>query len=280
MTSDHVLSPAADQVRRHDRDRFSAALFAPPQARERLMVLYAFNLELAKIRENVREAMAGMIRLQWWREVLNGGRAAEAARHPLAAPLLEVMRECAIPADPFDLILAARERDLQSVPFPDAEERGSYTFMTSGLLHEIGVRILGADDDASRSAAQFVGEAWASVGLLRSLPFHLSQGWLTLPEDLLAQAGLSADQVLAGKAPKADVLAIVRELARQAEWKLDQARKHRVPRAALPALLPAILASGHLARLKRLGWDVFDSRVALPRPMPVRLALGAALGRF
>ena len=38
-------------VRRHDPDRFLTALFAPPERRDALLTLYAFNHELARARE-------------------------------------------------------------------------------------------------------------------------------------------------------------------------------------------------------------------------------------
>lgn len=70
MTMQPELSYCADQVRLHDRDRFLAALFAPVARREDLFALYAFNLEVARTREMVREPMMGRIRLQWWRETI------------------------------------------------------------------------------------------------------------------------------------------------------------------------------------------------------------------
>src|ERR1700746_2498526 len=62
------LSAVAALVRRHDRDRFQTALFAPARQRNALFALYAFNYEIARGRETVREPMLGQIRLQWWRE--------------------------------------------------------------------------------------------------------------------------------------------------------------------------------------------------------------------
>src|SRR5688572_31872194 len=64
------LSYCAREVRRADYDRFLTVLFAPPAARERLFALYAFNHEIAKVRETVSEPMLGQIRLQWWREAI------------------------------------------------------------------------------------------------------------------------------------------------------------------------------------------------------------------
>src|SRR6202045_4412867 len=64
------LSPVAALVRRHDRDRFQTVLFAPAARREALFALYAFNYEIARVRESVTEPMLGRLRLEWWREII------------------------------------------------------------------------------------------------------------------------------------------------------------------------------------------------------------------
>ncbi len=65
-------------VREADKDRFLATLFAPAARRPALFALYAFNAEIARVRDIAREPMPGEIRLQWWREVVEGGRSEEA----------------------------------------------------------------------------------------------------------------------------------------------------------------------------------------------------------
>ncbi len=45
-----TASSLAGFVRRYDPDRFLTALFAPPEKREALLALYAFNHELARAR--------------------------------------------------------------------------------------------------------------------------------------------------------------------------------------------------------------------------------------
>jgi 15-cis-phytoene synthase len=51
-------------VRAADRDRFLTTLFAPAEHRPALLSLYAFNLEIVRVREAVHEPLAGEIRLQ------------------------------------------------------------------------------------------------------------------------------------------------------------------------------------------------------------------------
>src|SRR5262249_57436747 len=75
-------------LRAADKDRFLTALFAPAACRDALFALYAFNLEIARVREVVREPVAGGIPLQWGSDVLGGAGPGEGAAHPVAAALL------------------------------------------------------------------------------------------------------------------------------------------------------------------------------------------------
>src|SRR5437588_1275677 len=82
------LSPVAALVRRHDRDRFQTVLFAPAARREALFALYAFNYEIARVRESVMQPMLGQIRLQWWRENIAAAFEGGFIRHhPILEPL-------------------------------------------------------------------------------------------------------------------------------------------------------------------------------------------------
>ena len=78
----------AQLVRQADRDRFIASLFAPADKRDGLYALYAFNAEIARVREVAHQALAGEIRLQWWSDVIAGERTGEARANPIAAALL------------------------------------------------------------------------------------------------------------------------------------------------------------------------------------------------
>src|SRR5271155_5910321 len=78
------LSPVAALVRRHDRDRYQTALFAPAARREALFALYAFNYEIARVREAVTQPMLGRIGLEWWRENIAAAFGGSAVRrHPV-----------------------------------------------------------------------------------------------------------------------------------------------------------------------------------------------------
>jgi len=275
------LSAAARLVRDFDRERFTTVLFAPPERREALMLLYAFNVEVARMRESVREPMAGMIRLQWWRETLAAAAAASPVDyHPIAAPLGELIRRHGLPLDGFERLLTAREQDLDSTGPADLAAAERYAEESSATLTALALRLLGAEGEEVFAAGRHVGIAWALVGQVRALGFHLSMGRLTLPESVLRAAGTHGAAVLAGQAPRPALRLAVQAMGDCARAHLGESRRIRVSRAALPALLPAVLADGHLQLLERVGWDPFDSRVTRPRPQPLRLAWANMRGRF
>ena len=85
-------------VRAADKDRFIAALFAPEESRAALYALYAFNLEIARVREVIHEPLAGEIRLQWWNDVMERGARGEVEAHPVAAALRATIARYDLPA--------------------------------------------------------------------------------------------------------------------------------------------------------------------------------------
>src|SRR6202035_3945628 len=106
----------AELVRTADRDRFLSTLFAPAEHRGALHALYAFNVEIARVREVAREPLPGEIRLQWWTEVLGGERGEEASANPVAAALLMAMTRHGLMAGKLADLIEARRFDLYDQP--------------------------------------------------------------------------------------------------------------------------------------------------------------------
>src|SRR5258708_16536213 len=62
----------AQLVRGHDFARYASALFVPAAQRRALLAIYAFNVEISRVREQVSQPLPGEIRLQWWTDMLAG----------------------------------------------------------------------------------------------------------------------------------------------------------------------------------------------------------------
>ena len=63
-----------------------------------------------------REPLAGEIRLQWWSEVVAGGRGEEAGANPVAAALLMAMERHGLSADALSDLIDAHRFDLYDDP--------------------------------------------------------------------------------------------------------------------------------------------------------------------
>jgi phytoene synthase len=277
-----ALSPCGALVERLDRDRYLSSLFAPPAEREDLFALYAFNQEVAKTAEVVSEPMIGQIRLQWWRESLDGIYEGRPRQHEVVQPLARAVAARALPRDLLETIIDARAFDLDPAPPADFETLRVYAEGSSTTLLRLALRVLGAEDGASRQAAEQLGPAWAYLGLLRALPLHARQKRCYLPADLCAAAGVDLQEVFELRSGPA-LRQVCGVLVSAAAEHLAAARRPaaKVPRAALPALLPARLADLYLKRLRRAGNDPFAAAVQAPAPGRVwRLAWGNWLGRY
>ena len=64
----------AELVRTHDFGRYASSLFVPAGQRRALLALYAFNVEISRVREQVSQPLPGEMRLQWWTDMLAGDR--------------------------------------------------------------------------------------------------------------------------------------------------------------------------------------------------------------
>lgn len=265
-----------EQVRRFDRDRYLAALFARSRPRAELLALYAFNLELAKIRELVREPMMGLIRLQWWRDCIAEIYAGNVRRHQVAQPLAAAVARHGLPRESFDRLIDAREADMDVVPPADLAVLTAYAESTGGTLLELSARIAMDSGRAKApvlSAARDLGAAWALIGLVRAIPFHARAKRVYVPQALMAEAGVAVDDLFELR-PGPGFAAAVRRICGAAERLLGQAEAALPgpPRAAFPVFLMAVLARRHLASLEAAGFDAFDRRFAdqpLATPWPL-----------
>ena len=277
------LSPVAALVRRHDRDRFQTALFAPAARREALFALYAFNYEIARVRESVTEPMLGQIRLQWWREniaIAFGGGSAR--HHPVVEALTGTIRGLGLSREHFDRLIDAREADLSGEPPASLNALEDYAEATSARLVYLALEALDARDPAAQEAAHHIGIAYALAGLLRAMPFRIRAGRCVIPSDLAVRTGVAEEDYRSLRSTPA-LRGATAEIATVAWRHLTAARilRRSVPRPAFPALLPAILAARSLTRLKSADYNPFDRALAGSDPLQSwRLAVAALFGRF
>ncbi len=252
-------------IRTHDRDRFLSTLFAPAGPRRDLGVLYAFNLEVARVREVVREPLPGELRMQWWRDLIEGLGRGEVAGHPVAAALLDLLERTDTPRGALLNLIEARTFDLYDDPMPSLNDLEGYAGETASVLIQLSVGLLRGRQDASLSnACGHAGVAIAMTGLMRALPLQAGRGQCFLPMDILRQHGVSREDVVARRLTPA-LRAVLAALRARAAHHLAAARAalHGVSDDVSPAFLPLTLVAGDLEALARAS-NPFERVVGTP----------------
>lgn len=209
-----ALEYCALQVRTFDPDRYLIAVAAPKKFRAALFVLYAFNLEISKTRETVSEPMLGRIRLQWWREAMEGIYQRTPRNHEVVLALAFVIGNSSLSRQHFEDMIDGREFDLEDREPEDIPELVSYAQQTSGALLQLTAEVLTAD----KAAADRIGVAWALIGLMKAIQFHRSQQRCYLP-------GIPVTQISSDKAVVVftDIVEIAAQYLNQQAPKLDGA---------------------------------------------------------
>lgn len=183
------------RLRLADPDRYFAVLFAPAALRERLALLYLFNHELARAREVASNPMLALIRLQWWREVVQG----QYRRHELATPLSSALDACLLPREDLLALISSRESEADG-QIPDLPAFLAYARGTGGRLARIAGQVMGVNS----VAIEDLGTAYAISGILRAVPFLARQERSLLPVDGTTRETLiaQAKSLLKAKAPR------------------------------------------------------------------------------
>jgi len=252
-------------VREADRDRYLATLFAPGEHRDALLSLFAFNVEIARVRDLAREPIPGEIRLQWWREVLAGEREGEAAAHPVAAALRATLERYRLTSDRLVALIDARAFDLYDEPMATATDLEIHAIRTQSALFAMAAEMLGAGGAAAELLTVDAGVAYTIAGLLHGLARHAARRQLYLPLDMLDRHRVDRERIFAGQADEAlrAALGELRALARR-HLATAQAKLESAPPEILPALLPAALIGPALRRMERPDYQPFEFEPASP----------------
>lgn len=238
-------------------------MLMPADMREDLLVLFAFNHEIAKTREVVSETMLGQIRLKWWLDALqgiyDGGSVPE---NDILRALADVIARRGLSFSYFETLICAREFDLEDVLPGNIEGFVNYCDFTLSPLLCLAMQIMG--DDPQEEPVQAVAVNYAYTGLSRAIPFHARQRRCYLPEDLMAKYGQSVNALYDLK-PAEKLPELVRELGGVYAHRL--APQNKFLKAS------HILSKIYYGQIKGAGFDMFSRRLAIEPPFKaLRLA--------
>ena len=271
-----AAEPGAAIVAQDDPHLYATALFAPEPGRSRLMVLYAFDIELGRAAAASAEPLIARMRLQWWRDIVQAARAGAAPpAHNVAGPFTRLMREQGLPEDMVEAPIVAREAELEG-GF-DAAGFARWADARFGALTALAAHMLTGGDAASVALARRAGPVLGAA-------FALRQAGAAPAADRLLLSGLGpADRAALAKGQAtghAREVAVRVAAAAGDGLALLRAERGRLDRRGVPALLPLVRAGRVLADASRprVGFRDLDR---VERPFDgLRLAWAAATGRW
>jgi phytoene synthase len=248
----------ADLVRTHDFGRYAATLFLPAVQRRALLSLYAFNVEISRVREQVSQPLPGEMRLQWWTDMLQGAGHGGVEGNPVAAELLLTVQQFRLPIEPLLRLIEEHQFDLYNDPMPSMAALEGYVTDTSSALLLLGARTAGLPSEAIEHLARHAGLAQGMAQVIAALPLDAARRQLFLPLQLLEQHGSRIEEVFSGKQTP-NIRAAIDQV-------IGEARNHvatafdllaHVPPQVRPIFLPLALARRDLERMSRVDVDPF-----------------------
>ncbi len=252
----------AQLVRSHDFARYASALFVPAAQRRALLAIYAFNVEISRVREQVSQPLPGEIRLQWWTDMLAGEGHGGVEGNPVAAELKLAIDNWHLPVERLSRLIDEHQFDLYNDPMPTMAALEGYIADTSSALFLLGAGITGDQSGEAEHLARHAGLAQGMAQVIAALPLDASRRQLFVPLQLLQQRGCGIEEVFAGReTPK--LRAALDQLTNEARGHLKTAfgLLARVPREVRPVFLPLALVRRELTRMTRADSNLFTPQV-------------------
>lgn len=244
MTADNATL-SADHVRTHDFDWYAALQFAPADKRSACIAVFAYLAEVARIRSLVSDPMPGEIRLQYWRDTLNGAAHDAVEANPLAASLLQAIEAHSIPIAPLLAVLDARTFDLYDDAQPTIGDLEGYAGEAWSGPISLAASVLSGNNPADfADVAGHGGVALCIARILVDMPRWAGRGQCFLPADLMEKHGLDRSTLVAGKVTPE----LTKCLQALAGTGLDHLEKAADQASSIPASSHALLLPFALAR--------------------------------
>ncbi|CAI3950100.1 Phytoene/squalene synthetase (ERG9) (PDB:3WEK) [Commensalibacter communis] len=247
-----LLSVCAIYVQKYNPDYFYCTIFAPLYHRELIFQLLAFHNEVTRAVSlpsswSVAGPMAGFIRLQWWRELIEG----KDRTHEIAPFIKESISKELLPTNALLEMIEAKEEELDGIK--DWHHWESILMRSAGKVHEVIAQILGVEDSEQLKHIATLGMACEVTKIARYLPKILHSGRCPLPQEIIDEYHLQRTDDGIPTTPEI-IDAIRRILIAKAKEYLQAGQEVRkLGRKKIAAILHVVLAKRDLKRYQH--WD-------------------------
>lgn len=247
------------------RSSFAASFrFLTPQRRQAITAFYAYCREVDDVVDEVREPMVARAKLAWWRTEVDA-LYAQRPTHPVTIALQETLQHFNLPAEQLHEIIDGMEMDLDQQRYADYKALHLYCYRVASVVGLVAAEIFGYQDRHTLKYAHDLGLAFQLTNIIRDVGEDARRGRIYLPQDELAQFGVSAEDLIQARySPQFQQLmnfqiARAEQIYQQALAQLPACDR----KAQRAGLIMAAIYRQLLAEIQRTGCRVLDRRTRL-----------------
>ena len=194
---------------------------------------------------------------------------------PQGIALQPFVREFNLPRAQFEDLVDGVEMDLHRVRYETFAALVEYCRRVASAVGLICVEIFGYRNESAKAYAEDLGLALQLTNIIRDVKTDLVRGRIYLPTEDLKRFGVSEDDLQSGQLTSR-MVELLRFECDRAHSYYRRAAGH-LPREDARSLVAAEIMGGIyfeiLRRIERRGYDVFSSRIRVPRPTRAVIAL-------
>ncbi|KAJ9589879.1 hypothetical protein L9F63_016997 [Diploptera punctata] len=248
-----------DLVRQYDYENFLCTLLLPSESRASAFAVRAFNIEIARVQDQVSDPRLGQMRMKFWEESVEKIFANDAPKHPVALELHRASKKHKLSKRYLKRLITSRADQLASSSFPNLEALEMYAENSVSSVYYLLLEASGVENIHADHVASHLGKAHGITNIIRSVPHNAPRQIISLPQDILLQHNVAHEAIFRARVTK-EFKDVVFDVASRAKTHLDKARSlsKNIPKSASLLFLPAITIDSYLERLRLLDFDVFS----------------------
>lgn len=213
-------------------------------------------------------------RVAGWREELAAAYDGT-PRTPQGIGLQPYVHEFNLPRARFEDLIDGVEMDLRTVRYATFPALVEYCRRVASAVGLICLEIFGYRNPEARTYAENLGLALQLTNIIRDISVDIVRGRIYLPAEDLERFGVGEDDLRSGRLTP-QVIGLLQFECERAHTYYRRAASHLPPEDARSLVAAEIMGgiySAILRRIERRGYDVFSSRIRLPRSIRAAIAL-------
>ena len=261
-----------------DTSFYYSFLVLPPRKRNAIVAVWDFCRAVDDAVDEAPGDREAEARLAVWRDELAAcfsDTTHVVPRTSQGRNLQPYIREFRLPRNAFEDLIAGVEMDLARTRYASFDELATYCQHVASAVGLVCVEIFGYRDPASREYAVKLGMALQLTNIIRDVASDLARDRIYLPGEDLSRFSVTEADLRAGVVTPAIYQLLQFECDRAR--RLYEAAAVVLPKVDRRSLLAAeIMGSIYfeiLRRIERADFEVFTSRIRVPRPFRAVLAL-------